>query len=80
MRCALVSITSTSFLPARDSARVRCTIFSAEPRQWVTLTPYLRSNAAARTLPSCTVMVLYSTTGPSFFARSTSRASRSAPW
>src|SRR6266702_2162176 len=43
---------------ARASARARLTIFSADPRQWLTRTAYFCSNAVASALPSATVIVL----------------------
>ena len=58
MRCELVSNTSAPSCAERASASARCTIFSAEPRQWTSFTPYFFSKAAASARPSCTVIVL----------------------
>ena len=79
MPCPLPSYTSTGYLPARASARARCTSFWLIARHIATRMPYFFSNAAMRGPASSSVMVEYRLRAPSFLACESSRCARSAP-
>src|SRR5712664_500598 len=76
----LVSSTSTAKRLARASVTARCSTFSELVRNMLTLMPYFFSKAATSAPMSSPWAEVYMLSARSFFAPSTRRCVRSAPW